>query len=71
MAAVSLLAADISTSDPKLGLDGLYTVLGLLLSVNAYNERSAFMKILEHRQQQAADDASSSSSSINNSSSSS
>jgi len=67
VAAVCLLAADMSTSDPSLGLDGLYTVLGLLLGVNAYNERSALMKILEHRQQQAADEASSSS---NNSSSS-
>jgi hypothetical protein len=35
-----------------LGLDGLYTVLGLLLGVNAFNERTALMKVLEQRASQ-------------------
>jgi hypothetical protein len=42
-------AADMSTVDPSLGLDGLYTVLGLLLGVNAYNERNTLLKVLEQR----------------------
>lgn len=57
-------AADMSTADPSLGLDGLYTVLGLLLGVNAYNERSTLLKVLEQRAAAAdAPDSSSGSSS--------
>lgn len=48
-----------STADPSLGLDGLYTVLGLLLGINAYNERTALMKVLQQRAGAAADAASS------------
>lgn len=46
-------AADLTTPQPSLGLDGLYTVLGLLLGVNAYNERIALVKVLEQRASQA------------------
>lgn len=51
-----LLVADLSTPDPRYGLDGLYTVLGLLLGINAYNERSALMQVLQQRQQQPPGD---------------
>lgn len=53
--------ADLSTADPSLGLDGLYTVLGLLLGVNAFNERTALMKLLEQRAGLAAEDGTESS----------
>jgi hypothetical protein len=53
-----------STVDPSLGLDGLYTVLGLLLGVNAYNERNTLLKVLEQRAA-AADAVDSSCSSSN------
>jgi hypothetical protein len=43
------------TADPSLGLDGLYTVLGLLLGVNAYNERSTLMRVLQQRAGAATD----------------
>jgi hypothetical protein len=54
-------AADLSTADPSLGLDSLYTVLGLLLGVNASNERTALMKLLEQRAGLAAEDGTKSS----------
>jgi hypothetical protein len=47
-------AADLTTTQPSLGLDGLYTVLGLLLGVNAFNERTALLKVLEQRASQAS-----------------
>jgi hypothetical protein len=49
-AAVAL--ADMTTPDPKYALDGLYTVLGLLLGVNAFNERRALTQVLQEKQQQ-------------------
>lgn len=56
-------AADMLTADPSLGLDGLYTVLGLLLGVNAYNERTALTRVLQQRAGAAADAGDSSESS--------
>lgn len=58
---VCVATADLSTADPSLGLDGLYTVLGLLLGVNAFNERTALMKLLEQRAGLAAEDGTESS----------
>lgn len=49
--------ADFSTPDPQLGLDGLYVVLGLLLGVNAYNERAALLRVLKERQPDVSDEA--------------
>jgi hypothetical protein len=43
--------ADVTTPAPSYGLDGLYGVLGLLLGVNALNERTALSQVLAQRQQ--------------------
>jgi membrane protease subunit (stomatin/prohibitin family) len=44
-------SADLATASPSLPLDGLYGVLGLLLGVNAANERSALTQVLQQRQE--------------------
>mmetsp|Transcript_18724 Transcript_18724/g.40259 ORF Transcript_18724/g.40259 Transcript_18724/m.40259 type:complete len:178 (-) Transcript_18724:458-991(-) len=36
-----VVVQDFMTGEPSLGLDGLYTVLGVLLAFNAWNERGA------------------------------
>jgi hypothetical protein len=51
-AAAGVALADVTTADPKYALDGLYAVLGLLLGVNALNERRALTQVLQDKQQQ-------------------
>uniref|UniRef100_A0A383V571 Uncharacterized protein n=1 Tax=Tetradesmus obliquus TaxID=3088 RepID=A0A383V571_TETOB len=54
MAAVLALVVlqDVTTADPKFALDGLYAALGLLLGVNALNERRALSQVLQDKQRQ-------------------
>ncbi|WIA09961.1 hypothetical protein OEZ85_010173 [Tetradesmus obliquus] len=54
MAAVLALVVlqDVATADPKFALDGLYAALGLLLGVNALNERRALNQVLADKQRQ-------------------
>jgi hypothetical protein len=47
-----LLFADVTTPDPKYAMDGMYAVLGLLLGLNAINERRALAQVLQDKEQQ-------------------
>jgi len=53
MAAVLFIVAvqDVFSQEPSLALDGLYGVLGLLLGVNAWNEKAALTAAVEDRHQ--------------------
>jgi hypothetical protein len=47
----ALVCPDLLSQEPSLALDGLYGVLGLLLGINAWNEKSALATVLEDRNQ--------------------
>lgn len=67
------LLSDLATPEPKYALDVLYSVLGLLLGINTYNERKALKGVVSRQQARSlditeSDAARSSSSSVDTSS---